>query len=526
MDNGNRGYEIQKRENGCFLKGTVREEDLGGLVESLKKEGVLLDIDGLRELSGKTLEEWTPVPVEETPRPVEARITQDGMTAEVFFPEEDGRTASERFDLAKAALVEAGVQAGLDEEILKEAAAEKGGRWIPVAFGKPPKDGVDAYFEVLVDMDRQGPAGSEHEEGKVDHRSLGIIHNVTKGQEIVRKVPMEEGEDGFDVTGKVLRARRAKDVKILAGPYTTLSEDGLALIASEDGHLVREGNRFTVYPVFEVKGDVDYATGNLEFVGSIVIQGSVKEDFSVRAEKSLEVHGVVERASLSCGGDMRLTSSVRGMDHGKLESGGSIFAEYVDQCIIRAARDVVFKRALMHCDVEAGMAVRHTEGGKGLIAGGSIKAGSEVECLILGSGMETKTVVYVGVSPALLRKKKKLLASLEELEDKKTTIGKNIRYLTRIMNTKGLDDRQKAMALKFVELEKTVTEQIAKLRDVLGEVEKTVDAMKCQGCVKVWGVCHPGVSVTIRGETLLVREPVERIRFVYRDGRVTMVSLD
>ncbi len=526
MDDGKRAYELQKREDGWFLKGTVREEDLDGLVESLKGEGIFPASEDLRELSGKTLEEWTPVPLEEVPRPVEARITPDGMTAEVFFPEEDGRTPSERFELAKAALAEAGVQAGLDEDILREAAAEKGGRWIPVAFGKPAKDGVDAYFEVLVDMSRQGPAGSESEEGKVDHRALGIIHNVSRGQELVRKVPMEEGEDGFDVTGKVLRARRAKDVKIAAGPYTALSEDGLTLVASEDGHLVREGSRFTVYPVFEVKGDVDYATGNLEFVGSIVIHGSVKEDFSVRAEKDLEVHGVVERATLFCGGDMRLTSSARGMDHGKLESGGNIFVEYVDQCVIRAARDVVFRRALMHCDVEAGMGVRHTEGGKGLIAGGSIKAGSEVECLILGSGMETKTAVYVGVSPGLLRKKKKLLASLEELEDKKTTIEKNIKYLTKIMNTKGLDDRQKAMAMKFVELEKTVKEQIAKLRTVLGEVEKTVDAMKNQGCVKVWGVCHPGVSVTIRGETLLVREPVERIRFIYRDGMVIMVSLD
>jgi hypothetical protein len=223
---------------------------------------------------------------------------------------------------------------------------------------------------------------------------------------------------------------------------------------------------------------------------------------------------------------MILTSGARGMNHGILKSGGSIFVEYVDQYFIRAARDVVFRRALMHCDVEAGLAVRHIEGGKGLIAGGTIKAGSEVECLVLGSEMETKTALHVGVSPGLLRKKEKLAANLAELKEKLGLIEKNIKYLTRVMKEKGLDERQKALALKFVELQKSVSGQIEKLKGVLGEIEKTIDAIKQKGCVKVWNTCHPGVSITIRGETYLVREAVERVRFIYGEGKIRMLSLD
>jgi hypothetical protein len=132
----------------------------------------------------------------------------------------------------------------------------------------------------------------------------------------------------------------------------------------------------------------------------------------------------------------------------------------------------------------------------------------------------------VGVSPGLLRKKEKLVANLDELEEKLGTIEKNIKYLTRVMKEKGLDERQKVLALKFVELRKSVSAQIEKLKGVLGEIEKTINAMKHKGCVKVWELCHPGVSVTIRGETYLVRETVERVRFIYGEGKVRMLSLD
>ncbi|MFP4481830.1 MAG: DUF342 domain-containing protein [Thermovirgaceae bacterium] len=526
MEDTERGYELQKTESGWFVKGLLREENIDEFLKTLREKGASPCDEKVRELTGRDLSDWIPVPVEEEACPVEVRISSDKMTAEVLLSNGEKDPPEKRFEQAKAALEKAGVTTGVDEAILKEAVAERRDEWVPVAFGTPVKDGVDAWFDVLVDLTQHGPSGSESENGHVDHRDLRIINNVTKGQELVRKTPAVEGEDGVDVTGKILRAKRPKDTRIVSGSYTSLSEDGLVLVATEDGHLEREGNKFSVYPVYEHKGDVDYSSGNLEAVGGIVVHGSVKEDFSVSAGKTLEVHGVVERAFLSSGKDMTLTSSARGMNHGTLKSGGSILAEYVDQCFIKAAKDVIFRRALMHCDVEAGLAVRHTEGGKGLIAGGTVKAGSEVECLILGSEMETRTVLHVGVSPGLLRKKEKLVANLDELEEKLGTIEKNLKYLTRVMKEKGLDERQKALALKFVELRKSVSTQIEKLKGVLGEIEKTIDAIKHKGCVKVWELCHPGVSVTIRGETYLVRETVERVRFIYKEGKVRMLSLD
>jgi len=526
MEDTERGYELRETEKGWFVKGLLREEDVDEFLQTLREKGASPSAEKVRELAGRDLSDWVSVPEEEEPFHVQVRIAPDRMTAEVLVSGGEKERPEKRFELAQAALLEAGVTTGVDEAILKEAVAEARDEWVPVAFGTPAKDGVDARLDVLVDLTHHGPQGSESAKEQVDHRDLRIIHNVTKGQELVVKTPAVEGEDGVDVTGKVLRARRPKDARIVPGPFTSLSEDGLVLTAAEDGHLEREGNKFSVYPVYEHKGDVDYASGNLEAVGGVIVHGSVKEDFSVSAGKTLEVHGVVERAFLSSGEDMILTSSARGMNHGTLKSGGSIFVEYVDQYFIKAARDVVFRRALMHCDVEAGLAVRHAEGGKGLITGGTIKAGSEVECLVLGSEMGTKTALHVGVSPGLLRKREKLVASLEELEKKRGTIEKNLRYLTRVMKEKGLDERHKTLALKFVELRKCLCEQIEQLKGVLDEIGKTIDAIKHKGCVKVWGLCHPGVSITIRGETYIVREAVERVRFIYSEGKIRMTSLE
>ncbi len=50
-----------------------------------------------------------------------------------------------------------------------------------------------------------------------------------------------------------------------------------------------KSNIFYVYQVHEVKGDVDISTGNITFVGDVVVQGSVKEGMKVEAGNSVEI---------------------------------------------------------------------------------------------------------------------------------------------------------------------------------------------------------------------------------------------
>ena len=43
------------------------------------------------------------------------------------------------------------------------------------------------------------------------------------------------------------------------------------------------GETINVFPIYEVNGDVDYHTGNIDFVGTVVIRGNVLTGFRIRA---------------------------------------------------------------------------------------------------------------------------------------------------------------------------------------------------------------------------------------------------
>ena len=49
---------------------------------------------------------------------------------------------------------------------------------------------------------------------------------------------------------------------------------------------------------------------------------------------------------------------------------------------------------------------------------------------------------------------------------------------------------------------------------------------KAKGCVRVKGVCYPGVTVSVRGLTYIVREKQQFCSFVYDGGEVKVKPFD
>jgi uncharacterized protein (DUF342 family) len=251
----------------------------------------------------------------------------------------------------------------------------------------------------------------------------------------------------------------------------------------------------------------------------------VAEGFFLKAREDLEVHGIVEGANLSAGGRMILKSSVRGMGRGSLSSGGDLFVEYADQCRIRSGGSVRFGKALLHCDLEAEGSVFSDREDRGAIVGGVCKAGGTLACFNLGSEMGARTIVQVGVSPKLLEKKAQLSRKRDELLEKEAQIRKNISFLAKQAEQRGLSASHGALARELISLNGRVREEIEKAESFLQEIEKAIQSAKNRGEVLVRGFCYPEVTVIIRGEALVVREVLEEVRFAYRDGTVRLLPL-
>ena len=181
-----------------------------------------------------------------------------------------------------------------------------------IAKGKPAFDGkngniVDNFprvIERVLEVD---------EFDQVDYTALNLIYNVEKGQEICHLIKPTEGEPGRTVLDQEIPAKSGKNVPLPQGRNTEISEDGTQLLASIDGSVEFTGRSFQVKPVLEISGNVDFSTGDLDFLGDINIGGNVLSGFTVRAMGNIHIAGVVEAGStIEAGGDLAVVKGILG----------------------------------------------------------------------------------------------------------------------------------------------------------------------------------------------------------------------
>ena len=98
----------------------------------------------------------------------------------------------------------------------------------------------------------------------------------------------------------------------------------MRLIATQDGHLTFAHEAFQVSPLLEIQGDVDYSTGNIDFSGDVHICGDVRENFTVHAQGTVTVDGLVEAATVEAGGDLVIARGVVGDGRALLKSNGCV----------------------------------------------------------------------------------------------------------------------------------------------------------------------------------------------------------
>ncbi|MCD6155766.1 MAG: DUF342 domain-containing protein, partial [Candidatus Atribacteria bacterium] len=341
-------------------------------------------------------------------------ISQDRMKAELVVKKPLSEEESSSFEEISDFLLRKGIVSGLKEEALKGSRdiLEKPGSYL-VAQGRPPirgKDGwVKIFFQEEVVKEFLG------EEDGVNLFGVTRVPEVRPGDLLAEVMPPEEGEPGEDIFGNPVPPLKGKEAKVVAGKNTRLSEDGKRVFATIAGRPQLIGNRVAVYPVFEVRGDVDATTGNITFMGSVVIRGDVRSGFAVEAEGDIEVWGVVEAASLSAGGHIRIGKSFVGSGTGVVRASGDVNVRILENATIIAGGNVFVEEAALHSNVSCGGNLI-VSGKRGLLVGGQVRAGGWLWAKVIGSPMGTKTLVEVGVSPELREEYNRTKKELKKVE--------------------------------------------------------------------------------------------------------------
>ena len=198
----------------------------------------------------------------------------------------------------------------IEENIQK--LVEKNCKDILVAKGLEPIHEKDDVIEYRFSVDGIEKKLKEDSMGNVDFKSIGAVEAVKKGDILAIKHVSNPGRDGVDINGRLLKYKNGKKIRIIAGSGCELK--GNEIIATIEGKPYVKNNIFYVYKVYEVRSDVDLTTGNIEFIGDVLIHGNIKEGMKVSVGNSVTINKNVERAKVEGRGNITIKGNIISSD--------------------------------------------------------------------------------------------------------------------------------------------------------------------------------------------------------------------
>lgn len=407
-------------------------------------------------------------------------------------------------DMLYRSLAENGILYGVNTRLIDRLPMdrEKYFTLFLAAVGKPAFDGTNG--NIVDSFPREPVRVLEVDEfDRVDYTALNLIHNVKQGQEICRLIKPTEGEPGRTVLDTEIPAKAGQSVPLPKGRNTEISEDGTLLLASIAGDVEFTGRSFQVKPVLEIPGNVDFSTGNINFLGDINIRGDVLSGFTVRAMGNIQVGGVVEAgSSVEAGGDLIVVKGILGDGSTIIRAHRSIFSKYIEN-------STIYVRENLQTDCIVNSRV-YSDGevlvlsGRGTIIGGRIWAAKRINALTVGARSECRTSVMLGGLPCtnfeyeLVQRELKILEmEMEKLECQLDTTGKP-----------GLLEKTR-MKLSVAELKlKQLESELADIR--IEAEESNAGRLEC-------GLAYPGTEISFGDETI-------RLRHEHRKCAASMVK--
>lgn len=376
---------------------------------------------------------------------------------------------------------------------------------------------------------------------------------VSKGQSVIREI--EAGSlhpDGKRGPRYLLKGTAR--IKDMAGGSLAMAPGSDDLITSQvDGYLCSRGERLSVTPAMEIFGDASpQATGDIRVGGSVRIHGGVLNGVTVAAGGDVETLGLVEEATIRAAGNVLLKGGFAGGGVGKVVAGKHVYSTFVQFGVVEAAESIAVDGPVMNSDLSAGGKIILR--GRASLVGGVARARELVSAPVVGSEGAAPTEISLGRNPFTARKgeerKERLEKMKESLRQREMDLEFTAQSLSGLLEPHYDDPLSDALHLsdlvrdgvpekldenrleKFKEAGSALL-SIIYTREIMGsdaeggqEREQSAsDAPYPAATLKAEKVAHPGVIISILGQTLKLDREYDCARFILKDGAVAEVGI-
>ncbi|MBT2688583.1 DUF342 domain-containing protein [Bacillus sp. ISL-47] len=419
-------------------------------------------------------------------------------------------------EIIKNLLAREKITFGINEEAIKRICQDPLSVQYPIiiAEGVPAENGNDAYLQNEIRY------AEKTKREKFNFRDVLHIPSVQRGQILASIISPTPGTAGKDIFGHSIPAKNGKPLRVKPGKNVILN--GEKFYSLMDGQVSFTSNFISVNPIFEVNGDLDLKTGNIDFVGNVLIRGNVPPGYEIKAGGDIIVYGLVEGSVLQADGNIIVSGGITGSHKGSVTSRGNIQAAYLNQANIKAEHDIVIRKSVLHSQLHAGGAIRCSQA---MVIGGKLVSGSDIEIKESGNHLFTKTELYAGMDAALAEKEKALMDETLMLRDnhkKLDSIEKKLLEIARLIGR--LTDDQKSIILKQRTTKAHIQSERKKLAQKLIDLEREKEE-KLGAAVLIHERVFPNTALHFGKYSKVIQQKNRCVKYYFTMGEIRFEPL-
>lgn len=439
------------------------------------------------------------------------RVSEDAMTAWLCLAAPEDEEAQYHINSILAYLKKEKILYGIDMNELNEMLmTRKYGFECEVAHGKPEVAGKDGYYDYNFSPEEHH-SPKVLPDGSVDYTSMNMLQNVKTGDILATYHHAVQGVDGYTVHGVRIRPKGAKELPPLRGRNISNADNPDVYVSLIDGKVELKNNQIDIQSTHEIRGDVDWLMGKIEFYGDIIINGNVESGVVLRAGRNIVIRGTAAGVTMYAGGDIILERGVQGNRKAKLSARGNIFSEFLEHSTVEAGGDIQ-SNAIISSNVSAGGKVILT-GKQGRIIGGYTHGMKGISAVSAGNMSDVKTVLHAGFEAKTYEEMLRLNNEEKEVTEE---LQKVVDEMTRIIKSKqGNRNIPKAMEAQLPQLNKRKDQLFKKLDDIRSDIKFYQELLdKGRGSkIEIKGNVNKGVVIGIENMQLIIEKSTSFMRY-------------
>lgn len=380
-----------------------------------------------------------------------------------------------------------------------------------IAKGSLPNPARDGRIVFLVKKISKTPDFIEDKQGAVDLRSLRLFENIEAQQVVARVYPPRRGDPGVDVFGNVIEGGMGEEVSYTVNETLEVTppdgKNAYATITSRiEGYLSQEGDALSVQNELLINGDVDYSTGDIDFIGSVTITGSVLPGFTVRAKKDITVQEVLDGGRLiSTQGSVTVEKLVSATAPSYIEAAIDVTLSIVQSATVKCGQNLCIRKEARNCKLHsyAGIDMSEAE-----LIGGNTYAICGIDARVLGNESGVRTHISFCSDIEMDAGFRKMLDDIHKHETAITVLKSHLGPYAEnpgrvILLKEELKQRMITLIERYVKISQSYKELLAK-KEALLKTSKT----SAIATASFSGALHPGVEIMAADAVFTAEEKI------------------